>query len=188
MRTDEIVYGSLGYIAQQGKSIAETFATGVDAILMIDTSASMRTDDCQNGKTRHQTACEELRRLQRQLPGKLAVIEWANSHAFCPGGIPGPAVGFATDMAGVLEFVHTADDCGIKFILISDGEPDSEDAALNMAKLFKSHIDTIYIGPEGGAGAEFLRRLSSLTGGQSVSQSAREIVQLAQTVTKLITK
>lgn len=184
--SNEITYGSLGYMEQQGKNIAESFLN-VDAIVMIDTSGSMAATDCQNGQMRHTVACEELRRLQRQLPGKIAVIEWADSHAFCPGGIPGPAIGYTTDMAGVLRFVKQADDTGIKLILISDGEPDNEQDALNVARGFKSKIDTVYIGPEAGSGAAFLRLLSSLTGGQSVSQSPREIVELSQTVTKLLT-
>jgi hypothetical protein len=184
--SQEIVYGSLGYLAGQGKSIAETFATGVDAILMIDVSASMMMTDCRDGQSRYDAACAELKRLQRQLPGKLAIIEWSDGHAFCPGGMPSGIKGM-TNMAGVLKFVQIADGAGIRFILISDGEPDSEDETLDVARKFSSHIDTIYIGPEGGAGADFLRRLSALTGGQSVSQSAREITQLAQTVTKLLT-
>jgi hypothetical protein len=182
----EIVYGSLGYLEQQGKSIAESFLS-VDAIVMIDISVSMQAEDCQNGQMRHTVACDELRRLQRQIPGKLAIVEWATNHAFCPGGAPSPPNGWSTNMAGVLAFVKQADDCGIRFILISDGEPDNEQEALDQARRFKSKIDCVYIGPEGGKGADFMRRLSALTGGQSVSQSPREIIQLSQTLTKLIT-
>jgi hypothetical protein len=185
--THEIVYGSLSYLQQQGKPIAESFATGVDAVVLIDISGSMATTDCQNQQSRHQVACDELRKLQRQIPGKIAVIEWADSHAFVPGGIPGPPAGYTTDMAGVLRFIHTPlDGTDIKIILISDGEPDDETRTLAEARRFKSRIDTIYIGPEGGTGAEFLRRLSALTGGQSVTKSPREIVTLEQTVTKLL--
>lgn len=186
MANNEIVYGSLGYMEQQGKSIAQSFLS-VDAIVMIDTSGSMAQADCQNGQTRHAVACDELRRLQRQIPGKLAIIEWSTSHAFCPGGIPGPAVGSSTNMAGVLEFVKIADGTDIKFILISDGEPDTEQHTLDVARTFTSHIDTIYIGPEGGMGADFLRRLSALTGGRAQTQSAREIVNLADSITRLLT-
>jgi len=184
--SQEIVYGSLGYLEQQGKSIAESFLN-VDAIVMIDISASMRERDCQNGEMRHTVACDELRRLQRQIPGKLAIIEWATGHAFVPGGAPSSPDGWSTNMAGVLEFVKQADDTGIKLILISDGEPDSEDTTLDIAQTFKSKIDTVYIGREGGRGADFLRKLSALTGGKSVNDTARGIVELSQTVARLLT-
>lgn len=183
--SNEIVYGSLEYMEQQGRTIAESFLS-VDAIVMIDTSGSMAQTDCQNGQTRHTVACDELRRLQRHIPGKIAVIEWSTSHVFCPGGIPGPAVGWSTNMAGVLEFVKKADGTDIKLILISDGEPDHEQYTLDVARTFTSKIDTIYIGPEGGPGADFLRRLAALTGGRAETRSAREIIGLSQSITKLL--
>jgi hypothetical protein len=184
--SNEITYGSLGYMEQQGKTIAESFLS-VDAIVMIDISASMQEQDCPNGQMRHTVACDELRRLQRQIPGKLAIIEWATGHAFCPGGVPSPPDGFSTNMAGVLGFVKIADGTDIKFILISDGEPDSEDATLDVAQTFKSKIDTIYIGREGGRGADFLRRLAAITGGRPTTQDAREIVNLSKSITRLLT-
>jgi len=182
---NEIVYGSLGYLEQQGKSIAESFLS-IDAIIMIDISMSMEAADCQNGQTRYQTACDELRRLQRQIPGKVAVIEWADGHAFMPGGVPSPPYG-CTNLTGVLQFVKQADDCGIRFVLISDGEPDNPYSALDEAHTFRSKIDTIFCGPENGPGADFLRRLASLTGGQYANNTTRGIVELAQTVTQLLT-
>lgn len=183
--SNEIVYGSLAYMEQQGKPLAESFLS-VDAIVLIDISASMQATDCQNGQMRHTVACDELRRLQRQIPGKLAVIEWATGHAFVPGGAPSAPNGYSTNMAGALRFVKVADGTDIKIILISDGEPDSEQDTLDVARTFASHIDTIYIGPEGGPGAFFLQRLASLTGGRAQTQSPREIINLAQSVTRLL--
>lgn len=184
--SQEITYGSLGYMEQQGQSIAESFLS-VDAILMLDISASMQGTDTPNGQSRYTVACDEMRRLQRQIPGKLALVEWATGHAFCPGGVPSPPDGWSTNMAGVLDFVKAADDTGIKLILISDGEPDSEQETLAVARTFKSKIDTIYIGPEGGRGADFLRRLADATGGRAETKSAREIVSLSNSITRLLT-
>ena len=187
MASTELVYGSLGYLAAQGgKTIAESFAFDVVAIIMLDISASMREPDCPNGQTRYACACDELRRLQRELPGKIAVIEWASGHAFMAGGLPSPPSGM-TNMAGVLKYVHRADDCGIRFILISDGEPDIEFTTLDEARKFKSKIDTIYIGPEDGTGADFLRRLAALTGGRAETKDARGIVELSRTIKGLLT-
>ena len=184
--SQEITYGSLGYMAQQGQSIAESFLS-VDAILLLDISASMQQTDCPNGQQRYTVACDEMRRLQRELPGKLAVIEWATGHAFVPGGVPSPPEGWSTNMAEVLRFVKAADGCEIKIILISDGEPDSEQDTLDVARTFTSKVDTIYIGPEGGRGADFLRRLADATGGRAETKSPREILTLGQSVTKLLT-
>lgn len=182
----QLVYGSLQDVAsREKKPLAQTFLS-VDALVMVDTSGSMGANDCQNGRTRYDLACEQLIRLQKDLPGKIGVISWNSYQNFCPGGIPtSPTMG--TDLAGVLKFVKPADNTSIKLILISDGEPDSEEEALKLAGQFKSKIDCIYIGPESGYGREFLRRLAMATGGISVSQSVADIANLQQTVSKLLT-
>jgi Mg-chelatase subunit ChlD len=184
--SDKLVYGSLQDIAQRSnKSVAETFLS-VDALVMVDTSGSMDSPDCAGNRTRYDLACEQLIRLQRDLPGKVGVISWSSQAIFCGGGVPTFLMG-GTDMAGVLKFVKPADGTSIKLILISDGEPASEDEALKIASQFKSKIQTIYIGPESGYGREFLRKLAMATGGVSVSQSVKDITNLQQTVTKLLT-
>jgi hypothetical protein len=186
MSNTQLVYGSLQDIAQRSnKSVAETFLS-VDALVMVDTSGSMDMHDCLNGRSRYDLACEQLVRLQRDLPGKVGVISWNSDARFCPGGIPTTPCG-GTDLVGVLKFVKPADGTGIKLILISDGEPDNETEALRLAGQFKSKIQTIYIGPESGYGREFLRKLAMATGGVSVSQSVKDIANLQQTVTKLLT-
>lgn len=183
----EMAYGSLADVAQKsGKAVAETFLS-VDCLVMMDTSASM--SDCDAGESgmesRHSIACTELQKIQRQMPGKIGVIEWNSFPAFCPGGVPGyPRM--ATDLAACLEFIKPADNTGIELILISDGEPDNEIAALDCASAFKSKIDTVYVGPKNGPGADFLKRLAALTGGQSVTQSVSEIAQLSTTVKGLL--
>jgi hypothetical protein len=186
MSDTQLVYGSLQDVAQrEKKSVAETFLS-VDALVMVDTSGSMAMNDCQNNRSRYDLACEQLIRLQRDLPGKVGVISWNSYQNFCAGGIPTSPCG-GTDLAGVLKFVKPADNTSIKLILISDGEPDDEDKALKLAGQFKSKISCIYIGPESGYGREFLRKLAMATGGVSVSQSVQDIANLQQTVIKLLT-
>lgn len=186
MSDTQLVYGSLQDVAQrEKKSVAYAFLS-VDALVMLDTSGSMMMADCQNGQRRYDSATEQLIRLQRDQPGKLGIIAWNDFARFCPGGIPTTPCG-GTDMAGVLRFVRPADNTSIKLILISDGEPDSEDEALKVAGQFRSKISTIYVGPESGYGREFLRKLAMATGGVSVSQSVADIANLQQTVTKLLT-
>ncbi len=185
MNNQALTYGSLGEMAQRaGKSIAETFMQS-DAIVLVDISLSMSERDCLEGQKRFDVALAELAKLQRQIPGKIAVIQWSSSVAFMPGGVPDLPTG-STDLAQCLKFVKPADGTGIRLILISDGEPDNQEESLHIAAQFKSKIDTVYVGPLNGYGADFLKRLAAATGGQAVTQSVQQIAQLSQTVKKLL--
>jgi len=54
----------------------------------------------------------------------------------------------------------------IRTLVISDGHPDSEDAAMQAASSLTGRIDVLYIGPDGDAAAiAFLRRLAMHGGG-----------------------
>jgi len=188
MPSTEIAHGSLFDVSNKsGQSIAEIFARDLAAIVMIDISYSMTANDCPNGEARADVACRELRKLQARIPGKIAVVEWAHKYAICLNGIPSPSTGETTDMAGVLRFIHRADDCGIQLILISDGHPQDEFDTLNVARTFKSKIDTLFIGPESDPGADFMRRLSALTGGKAQTQSPQGMVNLADQIDRLLT-
>ena len=166
----QLVKGSIAAIAQEtGTSIAESFINA-DTMIIVDVSASMHQCDARrNGllMSRYKAACNELAQLQCTLPGKLAVIAFSDTAQFCPNGVP-PLLGGSTDLAEALRFVQIADGCGIRFILISDGEPDDEHEALQVASHFTSRIDTVFVGPEGGAGAAFLQRLAALHDGAFV--------------------
>ena len=166
-----IVPGSLAAIAQRDNlSLAESFLS-VDGILVVDMSGSMAAKDAPGGKPRFEAACEELRRLQAEMPGRVAVIAFSGVPEFCPGGVP-PFLGGGTDMAAALRMVLPADGLA-RIVLISDGDPDSPSETLAIARQFKSRIDTIYIGPErGSSGREFLARLAAATGGQSLATAA----------------
>lgn len=184
--SNQLVYGSLQDVAKRsGKPIAETFLS-VDALVMVDTSGSMTLADTRECRSRYDLACEQLTKLQKDLPGKVGVISWSSHVLFCAGGIP-TFLQAGTDLAGVLRFIKPADGTSIKLILISDGEPDSESEALKLAGQFKSKISTIFVGSESSPGRDFLRRLAEATGGQSVTQSINNLGQLSQTVKGLLT-
>ncbi|QOX05575.1 MULTISPECIES: hypothetical protein [Xanthomonas] len=69
-----------------------------------------------------------------------------------------------TELAGALALVRKLDPGTT--LLVSDGEPDNEAAALAQARLFRGAIDVLYIGPEANTRAiEFLRRLAASAGG-----------------------
>ncbi len=179
-----IIQGSLGAVAAQNKtSIAETFINA-NAIIIVDTSGSMHATDSRGGKSRYDVACAELKHLQGSLPGKLALLSFSDDVQFCPSGVPFD-FGGGTDLAKALKFAKVADlSSGMRFIVISDGEPNDESEALKVAKTYRNRIDTIFVGPEGGSGQSFLNQLAKTSGGQGVT--ADRVKELADTTQKLL--
>jgi len=167
--TVSIVPGSLGALsATNNLSIAESFI-GVDAVLIVDVSSSMSLHDARGGKSRYEVVLEELGMLQRRNPGKLGIIAFSDLTLFIPHGQP-PLLGGGTDLAGALRFARVADVDGMRFIVISDGEPNNETAALQEAALYRGRIDVIYVGPEDDpTGRRFLARLANASGGTIVT-------------------
>lgn len=161
----QIVVGSQSDIAQkQGRSLAETFLNA-EIVLLIDVSGSMGYQDAPNGMTRWEYAQEQLTHLQGLHPGKIALVEFSTMTYYRPNGQLSEPNG-STAMDDGLKFIKVADDCGLKIILVSDGDPDDRQAALNEASKFKTKIDAIYCGLEGGPGQAFLQQLVNKTGGQ----------------------
>lgn len=172
----QIVPGSLSDIATQSNtSIAESFLSA-DVIILVDVSGSMDSKDARDNQKRYDVACQELARLQGELPGKIAVVAFSDHAEFAPGGVP-PYIGAETNLAGALQFVKAADGL-VKFVVISDGMPDNEEKALAIARQFQSKIHTIYVGPEDdfGVGRRFLEKLAAASGGQfTTSDRAHEL-------------
>jgi Mg-chelatase subunit ChlD len=187
--TTALVPGSLQAIAQQSnQSIAESFLSA-DAIVLVDTSGSMSARDVVSSTweqstslSRYEVACNELRKLQASLPGQIAVIAFSGKPEFAPSGTP-RMIGGGTDLTKALAFVRAADGCEMRFIVISDGQPDDEAAALAEAARFVSRIDTVFVGPNGDPGAQFLKRLAAASGGQ---YSKNEVHQIAERVERLL--
>ena len=185
MRTSltTVIPGSLQAQAEaSGAGLAETFLS-CDLIVLIDVSGSMDTRDAPGGRIRYDAACDELAKLQAGHPGKVGVIAFSTTPQFCPGGKP-PFLSGGTNLADALDYAHLVNGlCNL--VVISDGEPNDEQAALAAARRFtESAISTVYVGPEGGAGQAFLRRLAAASGGQSVT--AAKTAQLAAQVERLL--
>ncbi len=180
----QVVKGSLTDIAKQnGTSLAETFLSA-DLIVLVDTSSSMAATDAPGGLSRYEAACKELANLQVAIPGKVAVISFAHGQPmFCPNGQPFNLEG-GTDLAGALTFAKVADVPDMRFVVISDGQPDSEREALKVAATYLNRIDTIFVGPEGAPGRTFLAKLASAKNGQAVT--ADRVAQLASKVQYLL--
>lgn len=169
-QNQSLVEGSLYEIAKNNnQSIAESFIN-CDVVILVDTSGSMSVTDSLGGMSRYDVACEELKGLQDSLPGKIAVLSFSSDVEFCPSGV---AVfqGGGTDMAKALQFAKVADGIpGMRFILISDGEPDYPTDTLRIAASYKNKIDTIYVGPENRPiGRDFLEKLAQTSGGQTIT-------------------
>lgn len=179
-----VVSGSLLDLSYQNQiSIAETFI-GCDAIIIVDVSGSMEDMDSRGGKSRYMVACEELATIQKTLPGKIAVIAFSDFPQFVPSGLP-MLVGRGTDMARALEFARVADVSGVRFILVSDGEPNDREQTLAIARKFHGRIDTVYVGPEAyPVGRDFLMQLSKLSGGANVT--ADRVKELAEKTLMLL--
>lgn len=182
----EIVPGSISAIAQaSGRPLALSMVD-CEIVILVDTSGSMSNHDSRGGKSRYDVACEELRILQANNPGKILVISFSDTAIVCLGGVP-QYLGGGTMVSRALEYARTYDLPAMKFILISDGEPTDEIQALRVAKTYKNPISTVYVGPEDHPyGREFLSRLASLSGGSSVS--ADRVKELAATVERLLLK
>ena len=165
-----IVPGSIAAIANRdGLTLAESFLN-CEVLVVIDQSGSMGERDAPGGRSRYDAADGELQRLQKQHPGRVGVIEFSSAVKFCPGGLPSRDGG-GTNMAAALNFARVSDGA-CKIVLISDGEPDRKNETLVAARRYRHPIHTVYIGPEGGAGRDFLNQLAAATGGRSFESTA----------------
>ena len=182
---NQIIKGSLGSVAKTNNQNLAAAFLNVKAIVMVDVSASMAAGDAGNGKTRYTAACEQLERLQNENAGEIAVACFSDSAIFCPAGVAA-MLGSSTDMCAALRMLKMADGCGIRLILISDGEPNDRSATLNLAQNFTSKIDTIFVGGESSAGRAFLSELAAATGGISITQETEKLNLLSENITRLI--
>lgn len=181
---DALITGSLSQLARDsGKSLAEMWIN-VDCVILVDISGSMSARDARGGKSRIEVAQEELARLQASLPGKLAIIAFSHDTMFVPSGKLPDSMG-TTNLAGALRFARVADGIpDMRFIVISDGQPDDERDALDEARLYRNRIDTVYVGPEGEAGQVFLNRLARIKGGEALTKP--KLAELASGVAGLL--
>lgn len=181
--TQALVPGSISAVAQDSGRPLALAMMDVDAVVIVDTSGSMGVHDSRDGQQRYDVACQELAALQARMPGKLAIVSFSDTALLCPTGVPS-YLGGGTNLAGALRYAKTFDVDGVRFIVVSDGEPDSERDALTEAARISGRIDTIYVGPEMGSGREFLARLANASGGKPVV--AERALELTAAVTLLL--
>lgn len=180
--TTAIIRGSLSDVAaRENMSIAETFLNA-NIVVLLDVSASMSIGDSRDCRTRYEIACDELARLQADMPGRVAVIGFSKRPEFAPNGRPRFQAD-NTDLAAALKFTRVADTGDVRFVVISDGEPDDETAALDAAAVYVGRIDCVYVGPEYGKRARaFLQKLASAHRGQQVTTNVSLLAEKIQTL------
>ena len=133
------------------------------SVAICDVSASMSDCDVPGSKRRIDALNEILRMLQAENP-TLRLIAFSDVPRYA--AIPLPAPGGSTALHLALDFSRSLAVPGVAVALISDGEPDDEQAALSAARRFPVAVNVFYCGPVNGSGADFLKRLAALTGGQ----------------------
>ena len=177
----QIVTGSIADLAQKNhQSLAESFIS-CDVIVLVDVSGSMGRVDPGKVKTRYERACAALANLQASNPGKVAIISFESSPLFCPAGVP-PAPGGTTDLGRALLFTQVADAVpGMRFVVISDGEPDNANEALNIARRYQNRIDVIFVGDETDRDAiQFMNQLATASGGKQITADSAQIAETVQ--------
>lgn len=175
----QIVTGSIADLAQKNhQSLAESFIS-CDVIVLIDVSGSMAHVDFNKTESRYERACTALANLQASRPGKIAVISFESLPSFCPAGIP-DTPGGSTDLARALSFMQAADAVpGMRFVVISDGEPDDKTEALNIARQYQNRIDVIFVGDEADRSAiQFMNQLAAASGGKQIAADSAQIEEV----------
>lgn len=173
---------SLSLATAAKTTLAQAAGRRQQAILVCDVSGSMDTRDAGNGQRRIDALRAIVEDLRRQFPA-MQVIAFASSAQVCPGPLPEPHGGTALHLA--LDLAMQIVNSQSRIILISDGEPDSESAALQSARHLP-RLDVFYVGPEGGVGESFLRRLADQCGGQYQATTLNQPRQIQQKIAGLL--
>lgn len=171
--------GSLGQLVKERQVERETF-------LLLDYSSSMADSVSPYGLTRK---IDALRQVAHDLRDDVSCPQvgfggYAQSGGirFLAESIPEPSGG--TPLAEGIFFCKQQ---GAKhLIVVSDGAPNDREAALQAARDFDGPIDVFYVGPEGDAGAEFMKRLAEATKGRVQVTTLKETKFLTSAIRGLL--
>jgi Mg-chelatase subunit ChlD len=131
------------------------------SLLVVDCSGSM-AETTDKGERK----IDALRTVVAEVRERVACKVLAFGHAWQPeivDAVPEPSGGTPLHDAITTAKGHRA----THLIVVSDGIPDSQTAALEAARDFGGKIDAVYVGPKGGPGPQFMQQLAGLTGGTS---------------------
>lgn len=135
--------------------------TSEEVYLLLDCSGSMDTRMA-NGKSRENGLHETVKEITKERSDvKMIAFGGRDGGAYVVSHIP--ASGGGTPLHAAIDLAK-AKECG-RCVVISDGCPDSVQAAMESAKRFGGRIDVVFVGNAGEYGEAFLKELAESTGG-----------------------
>jgi hypothetical protein len=164
--------------------------TAENSVLLIDVSTSMDAH-MKNGKKRIQGLREVVVGLQAKKPTTLIAF---GLRPFDETGLEKrDEVGFVTEVPEAQGGTPLAQ--GIDFarsngfgraVVISDGEPNDDRAAMESAMAFGGRIDVIFVGDPGSRGSIFLDQLAQATGGTRFEGDLSDVKEITGAVAGLL--
>lgn len=152
------------YLEARGLVAPQARAAGTVAILC-DRSSSMKARNDQ-GQTRYAQLLKALKEIWTDAAG-LSVYEFDTlcSRVKTPADLKPPAFG-STALDNAIE--TAANDQPAQMLIICDGNPNSEEAALHAARKYGRPISTLFVGnPDDTTAKQFMRKLAKATGGRA---------------------
>lgn len=153
-------------------------------VLVCDCSGSMGTHDFNDEEagSRYDRLDRELAAILHEFP-EAQIVAFSDEPTFAR--TPLPRIGGGTKVAPAIRLA--ASTRPNQMIVLSDGEPADPDRAIDAARCFGGRIDTIYIGPKGGIGQEFLQRLASAASGKFLACGSFARGEIADKVRLMLT-
>jgi hypothetical protein len=143
------------------RSRSRLTGAGTGTVILADVSSSM--DERAGNRRKADILREALEGLWPEMPGARLIAFGSTAREIDdPRDLPAPSGGTALHLALDAAAIHRPR----KTVVITDGRPDGEQAALDAAGRVPGLIDVIYCGPDSDAQAlDFLRRLMRIGGG-----------------------
>lgn len=167
------------------KSLGDLIKKEQDATiwLALDVSGSMR--ECmRNGKMKIDGLREVVKDIETNGVVKKIAFGGIDGNAYVVHSIPNAAGG--TPLHAAIDLAKQQG--SQRLIVISDGIPDNQDAAMNAAKRFEGKIDVVYVGDPNDPwnGEDFLRKLAASTGGTEFTGDLSQPKELAGQIMGLL--
>jgi hypothetical protein len=149
-------------------------ARALDRVALLDSSSSMYATDAvgthREVLSRWDALNQAWKRLAPLMTGRLAAYTFGAVVVPVRGsatgavdlGMPGGSTYMCEAIKASMKHAFVP---GLRVLLVSDGEPtDGDPTSIVQSVLYP--IDCIYVGPKGGRGADLLRRIADITGGE----------------------
>ena len=143
-------------------------------MILVDVSSSMETADAGDGNREQRVAVarREVAKLQKRMPGKLAIVNFNHDASWSPEGrIENPSG--STNVAGALEYVADLLGAGRRrgsrswsSATASRTAPRRRSRRPGKLAAKGAVINTVYCGPDRGLGKGFLNRLAAAGKGE----------------------